>query len=454
MANFHFSVKTFSRARGCCIARRLSYLLGKRMQDFRTARIFNFSRRRDVVFSKFISPVNALIDSYEVWQRAELAEKRANSTVARECDVTLPWELSEMARETLACRFATWLSNKYMCVVHVAIHGPKKSGDQRNHNAHLFMSTRSMDDSGMFGKKCRVLDSRKTGSIEIMQWRKHWEEICNQALESEGHSARVDCRSHLSRGLNREPHKYVGKGEHVKQYQAEMKDIQVLETEIAELQFKLLELEEEPDDGLPNGCSEVESGISLAYEQPQESHRQLKDEASNSVRSQSQIQTQTESKIVNKTIHRKTTESQSACTSLRREKELIKNLFDKSSADKSCEKSAFELKSGDHHHDELLSKKTSKFKTDSLEQPIAKSLENPWHENKTVCLKEYDTPGQSVEIARSRGKAVSQERSRLDFDPIVSVKNSLEHQFDSDDTKAENPDNDEDDNCIYQRPLG
>jgi len=76
----------------------------------------------------------------------------------------------------------------------VAIHAPHREGDQRNHHAHVLTSTRKLEAEG-FTAKTRVLDSAKTGGVEIEQMRGVWAELQNRALERVGELERVDHRS-------------------------------------------------------------------------------------------------------------------------------------------------------------------------------------------------------------------------------------------------------------------
>jgi hypothetical protein len=66
--------------------------------------------------------------------------------------------------------------------------------DQRNHHAHVLTSTRKLAAGG-FTAKTRVLDSAKTGGVEIEQMRGLWAELQNRALERVGEVERVDHRS-------------------------------------------------------------------------------------------------------------------------------------------------------------------------------------------------------------------------------------------------------------------
>jgi MobA/MobL family len=103
-----------------------------------------------------------------LWNSAEAAERRKNSTVVREFLLALPSELNGEDRLRLAVDFARAIADKHRCAVDVSLHKPGRGGDTRNHHAHLLCTTRRLKASG-FDEKTRELDDAKTG--EICYWR-------------------------------------------------------------------------------------------------------------------------------------------------------------------------------------------------------------------------------------------------------------------------------------------
>uniref|UniRef100_UPI003C7C604D MobA/MobL family protein n=1 Tax=Leisingera sp. S232 TaxID=3415132 RepID=UPI003C7C604D len=103
-------------------------------------------------------------------------------------------EISAEDRSQITRDFAHELVSRYGVAVDVAIHTPHREGDQRNHHAHVLTSTRKLEAEG-FTTKTRVLDSAKTGGVEIEQMRGLWAELQNRALERAGEVGRVDHRS-------------------------------------------------------------------------------------------------------------------------------------------------------------------------------------------------------------------------------------------------------------------
>nr|WP_290919641.1 MobA/MobL family protein [Hyphomonas sp. 34-62-18] len=133
-------------------------------------------------------------DRSALWNAAEASETRRNSVTGREWELALPSEIGAAERSRIVRDFAQELVGRYGVAVDVAIHAPHREGDQRNHHAHVLTTTRQLEPEG-FTAKTRVLDSAKTGGVEIEQMRGGWAELQNRALERVGQVERVDHRS-------------------------------------------------------------------------------------------------------------------------------------------------------------------------------------------------------------------------------------------------------------------
>ncbi|WP_241485548.1 MobA/MobL family protein [Pseudomonas lundensis] len=133
--------------------------------------------------------------SAELWNRAEAAEVRKNARVAREVLVALRAELSPAQRRELTLGIAQALADRYGTAGTLAVHTPDREGDQRNHHAHILMTTRRLEPSGALGEKTRELDDVKRGPEEIEWVRAMIEARTNHALERAGSAERVDRRS-------------------------------------------------------------------------------------------------------------------------------------------------------------------------------------------------------------------------------------------------------------------
>ena len=195
MAIFHLSVKTIGRSAGRSATAAAAYRAGARVPDERTGLVHDYSRKRGVEHTQIFLPENApewAADRVRLWNAAELAETRKNSTVAREFEVALPTELNRMQRLALVREFAGDLVKEHGMAVDVAVHEPGKEGDCRNHHAHILCSTRRLTGDG-FKDKTRELDDQKSGAVTT--WRQRWAELSNRHFEAAGREERVDHRS-------------------------------------------------------------------------------------------------------------------------------------------------------------------------------------------------------------------------------------------------------------------
>ena len=210
MAIYHLSVKTISRSAGRSATAAAAYRAGANITDERTGEIHDYTRKGGVESAELVLPDGApewAADRGQLWNAAEQAEKRKNSTVAREFEVALPAELCAEDRKQLAHDFARELVERYRLVADVAIHAPGREGDNRNHHAHILCTTRSLEADG-FGAKTRELDDLKTGAVK--EWRERWADLTNAALERAGVAERIDHRSNAERGIEAAPSQHLG----------------------------------------------------------------------------------------------------------------------------------------------------------------------------------------------------------------------------------------------------
>lgn len=134
-------------------------------------------------------------DPAKLWNAAEHAENRKNSTVAREFEVSLPHELDPEQRQALVADLGQTLVARYGFAVQASTHAPHRSdADARNHHVHLLATTRRMTPTGL-GEKTRELDGGPKGREEIKAVREIIANKINEHLELAGHGERVDHRS-------------------------------------------------------------------------------------------------------------------------------------------------------------------------------------------------------------------------------------------------------------------
>ncbi|MGA0617614.1 MobQ family relaxase [Paracoccus sp. KR1-242] len=197
MASYHLSVKTIKRSAGRSATAAAAYRSGSVIACEREGRVHDYSAKRGIEASFILAPGDApdwVQDRAALWNAAEARETRRNSVTAREWELALPAELGAEYRAALVREFGRALVTRYGIAVDVALHGPHREGDQRNHHAHVLTTTRAIGAGG-FGDKTRLLDAAKTGGGEIEAMRVLWAEMQNRALERAGEAARVDHRS-------------------------------------------------------------------------------------------------------------------------------------------------------------------------------------------------------------------------------------------------------------------
>ena len=218
MAVFRCEVKTLNRAAGRSAVAAAAYRAAERLRDERAnegaGKEHDYRRRAPgVAYREVMAGKDApewARQRGRLWNEAERAENRRNSVTAREILVSLPHELDEVQRIEMTRAFAAGLVKRYGVAVDVAIHQPDRKGDQRNHHAHLMMTTRRVNAQGL-GEKTRELDDvKKRGPEEIEAIRALWEQEQNLALERAGKVERVSRLSNKAQGIEREPQPKLG----------------------------------------------------------------------------------------------------------------------------------------------------------------------------------------------------------------------------------------------------
>ncbi len=209
MAIYHLSVKSISRKNGRSATASSAYRSAVRIKDDRTGEIFDYRKKRGVIYDEIILPPDAPVElrnrSY-LWNLAEYVERRRDANVAREIEISLPHELPQDDQITLAVDFAKSVSNNFSVVIDVAIHKPQaKWSDSRNVHAHLLISTRVIDAEKGFGAKTRELDVSKSASKIVERWREEWSNRVNCALKNFDIDKTIDHRSYQRQGVIKQP---------------------------------------------------------------------------------------------------------------------------------------------------------------------------------------------------------------------------------------------------------
>jgi len=244
---YHCSVKPVKRSIGRSAVAAAAYRSGECLHDEQTDLTHDYTRKKGVEASFIIAPDHApdwAKDTGKLWNAAEAAEKRINSQTAREIELALPASVSAAERAGIARDLAAHLVERYGVAVGVALHEPSRQGDDRNHHAHILMTTRRMGAEGLT-EKTRELDDKKTGSKEVLHIREYAAELINAALADAGSSERVDHRSFKDRGIEQLPTQHLGVEAAAMERRGRQSDRGDLNREIAERNQTLGELTEE-----------------------------------------------------------------------------------------------------------------------------------------------------------------------------------------------------------------
>lgn len=210
MAMFHLSTKPVKRSAGRSATASAAYRAGCEIEDKRTGLKHDYSKKQGIVKTDcFIvsdgQKVN--IDRSELWNLAEKSENRKDSRTAREVIINLPHELNEEQRQSLVEDFTKDVSKKYKVAIDYAIHLPDKHGDQRNHHAHILMTTRTAtlenNTLSLGGKTNIELSNTKLAKLDlpktqeqIVNLRRHWATTTNKHLANAGIDKSIDHRSY------------------------------------------------------------------------------------------------------------------------------------------------------------------------------------------------------------------------------------------------------------------
>lgn len=198
MAIYHATVKAFSRSKGHTATAAAAYRAGIDIYDTGARKMHAFSRKKGVIAHFQLAPAGApdwCSDPQVFWDAAQAWETRANARVGREVETSLPSELSAEERQALALDLGQAMVDRYKVVVLVAIHGPGKFSDSRNHHVHLLLSPREVGPEGFGARACAEFDGRgDIGPAAVREVREIVANIINAHLRRAGVDATVDHR--------------------------------------------------------------------------------------------------------------------------------------------------------------------------------------------------------------------------------------------------------------------
>lgn len=199
MAIYHLRATMISRSQGRSATAASAYRVAERIEDRRTGLTFDYAARSGVDHTEILAPDHApdwVRDRSELWNRVEESETRKNSQVAREVRVALPDELTHAQRLELVREFVRSQFVDRGMVADIALHAPGREGDERNHHAHILLTTREIDAEGSVPGGGFTTKNRDWNKVEVLEgWREAWARDSNAALERAGLEDRVDHRT-------------------------------------------------------------------------------------------------------------------------------------------------------------------------------------------------------------------------------------------------------------------
>jgi Ti-type conjugative transfer relaxase TraA len=223
MAIYHYSQKPVSRARGQSAVAGAAYRSANKLYDQRLGQTFDYTRKLGVEHAEIVLPTPTDGDlgwarnRAALWNAAEAIEKRKDARIAREHEVALPAELNKDQQIQLLRAFAREIANRYRVAVDFALHRPHHKGDERNHHAHMYSTTREITPTGLGRKSAAELSDTDrfnrgllSGRADIKLMRVRWEEIANEHLLRAGLDIRIDHRTLEAQGIDLVPGRKLG----------------------------------------------------------------------------------------------------------------------------------------------------------------------------------------------------------------------------------------------------
>lgn len=182
-----------SRTKGHSAVAASAYRTGTRQLDERTGIIYDYTHRKDVVFSETLLPPLADMqfrDREFLWNQVEFSEKRIDSQVCKDVVLALPKELELSQQIELTKRFAQTHFVEHGIPVDIAIHD---HGDGNPH-AHILAATRRLEKTAFSKYKARDLNPAFYSGkiIEQDYWSEQWRELQNDFFKDKDIDLAVD----------------------------------------------------------------------------------------------------------------------------------------------------------------------------------------------------------------------------------------------------------------------
>lgn len=197
-------MQVIGRSAGRSATAAAAYRSGEEIKDERTGQSHDYTGKSDIYDNEILKPENAperYADRQTLWNEVEQREKRKDSQLCNEVMVALPAELTHEQKQQLTREYVQGEFVEQGMIADIGYH----DFDSHNPHAHIMLTMRSVNEEG-FGKKKREWNRRDA----VKDYRAHWADYANRALERAGHDVRIDHRSLKEQGIEREPQIHLG----------------------------------------------------------------------------------------------------------------------------------------------------------------------------------------------------------------------------------------------------
>lgn len=204
MALFHMSAKIISRAKGESACAASAYRSGERIESEYDGRVYDYRRKKHVVFSTVLLPENApaeYADRQQLWNAVEKSEN-IKAQLAREIELSLPRELDTETNKRLLLEFIQETFVNDGMIADMAFHNPPKMDSHKrplnqkgeiaaspdeyiynNPHGHVLLTMRPMDSTGKWESKkqklyiCEKDGQKRSFSAQELKDNPGWEKL-------------------------------------------------------------------------------------------------------------------------------------------------------------------------------------------------------------------------------------------------------------------------------------
>jgi Ti-type conjugative transfer relaxase TraA len=221
VATYRLSSSSIGRSGARSSVASAAYRSAEKLHDSREDITHDFTKKQGVYQSEVMLPENApeaLKDRQTLWNEVEKAETRANASLAKEYQLSLPHELSHDEKVRIAREFAQEQFVDKGLGVDIAFH----DFESNNPHCHIMTTTRYINEQGLDMGNKPVFFRERSYLIDL---RKDWEHTVNKGLEKNGIEERVTADSYRKHGIDLKGISINGYSENAREKLAEKQQI-------------------------------------------------------------------------------------------------------------------------------------------------------------------------------------------------------------------------------------